>query len=114
MNTLETKPNTLHVVENPRTGRKYLLPKNIDINNYSIRNLSPLTGNDSKLLIENNPEMTNKDIEITQTEVINDIVKRPTDTKLIEIEDIPIVNAIENDGVSEGVDEGVQPFLSGQ
>jgi ribonucleoside-diphosphate reductase alpha chain len=50
MNTLETKPNTLHVVENPRTGQKYLLPKNIDINNYSIRNLFPLTGNDSSKL----------------------------------------------------------------
>jgi ribonucleoside-diphosphate reductase alpha chain len=50
MNTLETKPNTLHIVENPRTGQKYLLPKNIDINNYSIRNLFPLTGNDSSKL----------------------------------------------------------------
>ena len=50
MNTLETKPNTLHVVENPRTGQKYLLPKNIDINNYSIQNLFPLTGNDSSKL----------------------------------------------------------------
>jgi ribonucleoside-diphosphate reductase alpha chain len=50
MNTLETKPNTLHIVENPRTGQKYLLPKNIDFNNYSIRNLFPLTGNDSSKL----------------------------------------------------------------
>ncbi|HEY5503995.1 MAG TPA: adenosylcobalamin-dependent ribonucleoside-diphosphate reductase, partial [Sedimentisphaerales bacterium] len=50
MNTLETKPNTLHVVENPRTGQKYLLPKNIDINNYSIQNLFPSTGNDSSKL----------------------------------------------------------------
>ena len=50
MNILETKPNTLHIVENPRTGQKYLLPKNIDINNYSIRNLFPLTGNDSSKL----------------------------------------------------------------
>ena len=50
INTLETKPNTLHVVENPRTGQKYLLPKNIDINNYSIQNLFPSTGNDSSKL----------------------------------------------------------------
>lgn len=68
--------------------------------------------NDSNLLVENNPETTNNQVESIQTEVNNDIVKQPTDTKLIEIEDIPIVNAVENDGVSEGVNDGVQPFLS--
>jgi len=50
MSTLETKPNTLHVVENPRTGQKYLLPKKIDVNNYSIQNLFPLISNDSSKL----------------------------------------------------------------
>ena len=50
MNALEKTPNALHTVENPRTGQKYLLPKNIDINNYSIQNLFPLTGNDSSKL----------------------------------------------------------------
>jgi ribonucleoside-diphosphate reductase alpha chain len=44
MNALETKPNTLHVVENPRTGQKYLLPKKIDINNYVIQDLFALPG----------------------------------------------------------------------
>ncbi|MGB7581787.1 MAG: adenosylcobalamin-dependent ribonucleoside-diphosphate reductase [Sedimentisphaerales bacterium] len=44
MNALETKPNTLHVVENPRTGQKYLLPKQIDINNYVIQDLFALPG----------------------------------------------------------------------
>ena len=44
MNALETKPNTLHVVENPRTGQKYLLPKQIDVNNYTIQNLFALPG----------------------------------------------------------------------
>ncbi len=50
MDALEKTPNALHTVENPRTGQKYLLPKNIDINNYSIQNLFPLTGNDSSKL----------------------------------------------------------------
>jgi ribonucleoside-diphosphate reductase alpha chain len=43
MNALETKPNTLHVVENPRTGQKYLLPKQIDIDNYMIQDLFALS-----------------------------------------------------------------------
>lgn len=44
MNTLETKPGTLHVVENPRTGKKYLLPKEIDIEHYMIQDLFALPG----------------------------------------------------------------------
>jgi ribonucleoside-diphosphate reductase alpha chain len=43
MNALETKPNTLHIVENPRTGQKYLLPKQIDIDNYMIQDLFALS-----------------------------------------------------------------------
>jgi ribonucleoside-diphosphate reductase alpha chain len=47
MNTLETKPDTLHVVENPRTGRKYLLPKQIDIEHYTIQDLFGLSGDNA-------------------------------------------------------------------
>jgi ribonucleoside-diphosphate reductase alpha chain len=43
MDTLERHPETLQVVENPRTGQKYLLPKNIDVNNYMIQDLYKLT-----------------------------------------------------------------------
>jgi ribonucleoside-diphosphate reductase alpha chain len=39
MDTLEKTPDTLHTVENPRTGQKYLLPKKIDFNNYTIQDL---------------------------------------------------------------------------
>ena len=47
MRTLEKTPDALHVVENPRTGQKYLLPKQIDVNNYMIQDLFKLTGNDT-------------------------------------------------------------------
>jgi ribonucleoside-diphosphate reductase alpha chain len=43
MNTLEKCPETLQVVENPRTGQKYLLPRNIDVNNYTIQDLYKIT-----------------------------------------------------------------------
>jgi len=36
-----------HVVTNPRNGRRYLIPKNVDINNYGIDDLEPLA--DEKL-----------------------------------------------------------------
>jgi len=39
MDTLEKAPDTLHIVENPRTGQKYLLPLRIDFNNYTIQDL---------------------------------------------------------------------------
>ncbi len=39
MDTLEKTPDTPHIVENPRTGRKYFLPKDIDLNNYTIQDL---------------------------------------------------------------------------
>jgi ribonucleoside-diphosphate reductase alpha chain len=45
METLEKSPQTLHIVENPRTGQKYLLPKNIDVNNYTIQDLYKITDN---------------------------------------------------------------------
>jgi ribonucleoside-diphosphate reductase alpha chain len=48
MNTLETKPDTLHIVENPRTNRKYLLPKQIDIEHYTIQDLFPLSGDNAE------------------------------------------------------------------
>ena len=39
MDTLEKTPDTLHTVKNPRTGQKYLLPRKIDFNNYTIQDL---------------------------------------------------------------------------
>jgi len=39
MDTLEKTPDALHTVENPRTGQKYLLPRKIDFNNYTIQDL---------------------------------------------------------------------------
>ena len=47
MNTLEKSPQTLHIVINPRTGQKYLLPKQIDVNNYTIQDLFKLPGGDT-------------------------------------------------------------------
>ncbi len=35
---------TLHIVKNPRTGKKYLLPRRIDIANYTISDLHKLSG----------------------------------------------------------------------
>ncbi|MBN2018591.1 MAG: adenosylcobalamin-dependent ribonucleoside-diphosphate reductase [Sedimentisphaerales bacterium] len=43
METLKKSPETLHIVENPRTGQKYLLPRQIDVNNYTIQDLYKLT-----------------------------------------------------------------------
>jgi len=42
MDALEKAPETLHIVENPRTGQKYLLPRKIDVNNYAIQDLFKL------------------------------------------------------------------------
>lgn len=42
MQTLEKEPGTLQIVENPRTGQKYLMPKQIDVNNYTIQDLYKL------------------------------------------------------------------------
>jgi ribonucleoside-diphosphate reductase alpha chain len=39
MEALEKAPDALHIVENPRTGQKYLLPRKIDFNNYTIQDL---------------------------------------------------------------------------
>jgi ribonucleoside-diphosphate reductase alpha chain len=46
METLEKAPETLQIVENPRTGQKYLLPKKIDVNNYTIQDLFKLADGD--------------------------------------------------------------------
>ncbi len=67
MNALETKPNTLHVVENPRTGQKYLLPKQIDINNYVIQDLFALSG-------DNTDSIENKDRFYTIGDLWNMII----------------------------------------
>jgi ribonucleoside-diphosphate reductase alpha chain len=47
MDTLEKTPGTLHIVKNPRTGQKYLLPKKIDVNNYTIQDLFRVKNNDT-------------------------------------------------------------------
>jgi ribonucleoside-diphosphate reductase alpha chain len=44
MKTLATAGNSLHIVENPRTQQRYLLPHRIDIANYTIDDLYKLTG----------------------------------------------------------------------
>ena len=44
MKTLTASGSSLHVVKNPRTQQQYLLPRRIDIANYSINNLYELTG----------------------------------------------------------------------
>jgi ribonucleoside-diphosphate reductase alpha chain len=44
MKTLAKSPDTLHVVENPRTQQRYLLPRRIDIASYTINDLHKLTG----------------------------------------------------------------------
>jgi ribonucleoside-diphosphate reductase alpha chain len=46
MDTLEKTPGTLNIVKNPRTGQKYLLPKKIDVNNYTIQDLFRVKNND--------------------------------------------------------------------
>jgi len=43
MDTLEKTPDALHTVENPRTGQKYLLPLQIDVNDYAIQDLFKIT-----------------------------------------------------------------------
>jgi ribonucleoside-diphosphate reductase alpha chain len=48
MRTLAKSPNTLHVVENPRTHQRYLLPRRIDVANYTIDDLYKLTGKPPK------------------------------------------------------------------
>jgi len=44
MNKVLKSGRTLHIVKNPRTGERYLLPRRIDIENYTIRDLHRLSG----------------------------------------------------------------------
>jgi ribonucleoside-diphosphate reductase alpha chain len=44
MRTLDTSPNAPHIVENPRTKQRYLLPRRINIASYTINDLHKLTG----------------------------------------------------------------------
>ena len=44
MKKTEKSPKSFHVVTNFRTGQRYLLPKKIDIENYSINDLHKLSG----------------------------------------------------------------------
>ncbi|MDD5063230.1 MAG: adenosylcobalamin-dependent ribonucleoside-diphosphate reductase [Phycisphaerae bacterium] len=48
MGTLAKSPNAAHIVENPRTKQRYLLPRRIDIANYTINDLYKLTGKPPK------------------------------------------------------------------
>ena len=41
MKQLQETPNTLHVVINPRTGKRYVIPHSIDIHSYTINDLIP-------------------------------------------------------------------------
>jgi ribonucleoside-diphosphate reductase alpha chain len=41
MQTLKKDPRKVHIVRNPRTGVEYLLPRQLDINTYSIERLMP-------------------------------------------------------------------------
>ena len=43
MNLVLKSPDTLHIVKNPRTGQKYLLPRRLDIDRYRINDLYELT-----------------------------------------------------------------------
>jgi ribonucleoside-diphosphate reductase alpha chain len=43
MRTLAKSPNVPHIVENPRTQQRYLLPRRIDIASYTINDLHKLT-----------------------------------------------------------------------
>ncbi len=47
MKTLTSSGDSLHVVENPRTQQRYLLPRRIDIANYTIDDLYKLNGESS-------------------------------------------------------------------
>jgi ribonucleoside-diphosphate reductase alpha chain len=47
MENLLSRPRRLHVVINPRTGQKYLLPRRLDVENYTINNLHKLTAKPS-------------------------------------------------------------------
>jgi ribonucleoside-diphosphate reductase alpha chain len=55
-------PKDFHVVENPRTRQKYLLPKQIDIINYSIDDLHMLTGDEKSSSKQNSQFYTVGDI----------------------------------------------------
>ncbi len=44
MKKLARSPRSLHIVINPRTQRRYLLPRKLDVTNYTISDLRELTG----------------------------------------------------------------------
>jgi ribonucleoside-diphosphate reductase alpha chain len=43
MRTLSDSPGSLHIVRNPRTQQGYLLPRKIEVNDYTIDDLHPIT-----------------------------------------------------------------------
>lgn len=48
MHTAIEKPNRLHIVTNPRTAEQYLLPRKLDIKNYTINDLHKFEGDLSR------------------------------------------------------------------
>ncbi len=42
MKKLTRTPKALHVITNPRTNQNYLIPRNVDIENYTIKDLEPI------------------------------------------------------------------------
>jgi ribonucleoside-diphosphate reductase alpha chain len=53
---------TLHIVKNPRTGRKYFLPRRIDIANYTLGDLHKFSGKDKPVSKGNSRFYTVSDI----------------------------------------------------
>ena len=45
IDTLRNAPDTVHIVTNPRNQKRYIIPKDIDLNSYSIRDLRDANGN---------------------------------------------------------------------
>jgi len=41
MDALDTNPDSLHVVKNPRTGKRYVIPRSVNIDSYTIDDLLP-------------------------------------------------------------------------
>lgn len=45
IDTLRNAPDTVHIVTNPRNQKKYIIPKDVNLTSYSIRDLRDVNGN---------------------------------------------------------------------
>ncbi len=45
IDTFRNAPDTVHIVTNPRNKKRYIIPKDIDLNSYSIQDLRDADGN---------------------------------------------------------------------